>query len=291
MQRVLGLGLVLGLLWGCAGKNTVAGEDKTKAEQLEASLPSWCEKVCQRLGACGDTSCDCSGDVCGCTSVDDSCPSDCKKEMARYTTGGDECAAVGERFKNCIDGLSCEEFGGKDACRVSDADKALCPDDDESVPIDSTAGGPVTGPSPGSGGQTGTSTGTAGAPSTAGSSASGGASSGGASSGGASGGDSASGGASGGATGAPVVQCQAGYGTAGSPGAGTGDPTGVICEEGRDDCSDSRAYSWVCVRGSQGQLGCTCFVDSQVVGGFDPHSMSCPAIQTVNSGCGWNIAP
>ena len=43
------LGLLLPLLLGCSGQNVVAGDEKTKAEQLEASVPSWCESTCSRL--------------------------------------------------------------------------------------------------------------------------------------------------------------------------------------------------------------------------------------------------
>ena len=72
MRSSCRLWLFLPLFLGCAGKNVVAGEEKTKAEQLESALPSWCQSTCARLRACPEsTGCDCDGDVCQCSGVDD----------------------------------------------------------------------------------------------------------------------------------------------------------------------------------------------------------------------------
>jgi hypothetical protein len=248
--------LVLGLATvGCAGKNTVAGEDKTKAEQLEGSLPTWCQSTCERIDACSAPDCDCQGDTCNCD-TGAKCPAQCEEEMARFTDGTEACATVGENFKRCIDTMTCEEFNGNGKCELSAADKKLCPEMEGDTIEPSPAGGgqvpggggsgPVPSDNPGSAGTTG---GTAGA----------------------------------------TVTCGSGYGTGG---AGSAEPSAsaVICEEGLADCNDGHEYSWICARGSEGQLGCSCFVDSQVTGGFDPQSSSCPSRATVNAGCHWNIA-
>jgi hypothetical protein len=289
-------GLAFSLCLGCAGKNTVAGSDKTQAEQLEEAVPSWCVSICQRLAACSsDNGCHCSGDGCECAGVSDNCARDCEQEMERYTAHGDEeCAGVGLRFKSCIDRLSCEQFNDKQSCALSASDERLCPDDVDEPP--STCEPNCDVPPSGTGGFTGGPSGSAGSAAAGGDTASGtaGTSSGGASSGGsgpaqggASGGTGSGGAGSGGASGGPPVDCSAGYGSAGSSAGGS--PSSLTCEEGRDACSDGHSYNWVCVQGSQGQTGCTCFLDSQVTGGFDPGSASCPTLATVNSGCGWNI--
>jgi len=75
-------------------------------------------------------------------------------------------------------------------------------------------------------------------------------------------------------------------GSAGS----AGSTSSVTCEQGVSDCSDGHDYEWVCARNSQGQLGCTCFVDSQVTGGFDPETDGCPSLPTVDVGCDWSVA-
>ena len=62
----------------------------------------------------------------------------------------------------------------------------------------------------------------------------------------------------------------------------------VTCEEGRDTCSDGHDYSWICVVSSQGEAACSCLLDEQVVGAFDP-GVGCPALTEVNAGCGWNL--
>ena len=259
------------LCLGCAGKNTVAGADKTKAEQLEEAVPSWCERICDRLSTCaGGEECDCSGDVCTCNGGGVDCVSDCQHEMQRYTGGGDECATVGLRFSSCLDGLTCEQLGDKRSCRLSDAEERHCPHDDDDPPT----------------GGVGSPSGTGGATGSAGSATGGIPPSGAA---GMTSGGTGSGGASGGTGSGVSVSCDEGYGVGSAGTSAGGSPSSVTCEEGRQGCSDEHDYNWVCVEGSQGQLGCTCFVDSQVTGGFDPGRASCPSLPTVNAGCGWNI--
>lgn len=259
-------GLLVALtIGGCAGKNTVAGQDKTKAEQLEESLPSWCQSICQRIDTCAEAvpACDCQGDACDCSGggggTRASCPSECEQEMARYTN--DTCAVVGENLKRCIDTMTCEDFNGSRKCEVSNADKKRCPgvDDSSETPPSAAGGGapasggtgPVPDPGTGAAGNTG--------------------------------------GVVGGAAGGTLVSCSSSYGTGGGAGMEPAS-SAVICEEGRDDCNDGHEYSWICARGSEGQLGCSCFVDSEVTGGFDPQSADCPSPATVNAGCHWNIA-
>lgn len=255
MSRYL-FGLLVGLtIGGCAGKNTVAGEDKTKAEQLEESLPSWCQSICQRFDACAVAGCDCQGDVCDCNDEygSSSCPAECAREMERFAN--DACATIGENYKRCLDTMTCDDFEGGSKCKLSQSDKQLCPETDSGDPPSAVGGGPAV---PGGGG-----TGNVPDPST--------------------------GGATGGSASGTAVNCGSGYGTGGGvPDAPSS--SAVICEEGRTDCNDGHEYSWICARGSEGQLGCTCFVDSQVTGGFDPQSATCPTQSTVNAGCHWNIA-
>src|SRR5205814_3806649 len=99
-MRFAVLGLLLPAVLGCAGKNVVAGEEKTKAQQLAAAVPSWCATTCARLQACPAPPCDCVDDSCSCTSpAGNDCPAQCLDAMARFTTGADACAAVGELFR------------------------------------------------------------------------------------------------------------------------------------------------------------------------------------------------
>ncbi|HYJ09704.1 MAG TPA: hypothetical protein VEX18_11865, partial [Polyangiaceae bacterium] len=89
-MRSLVLGSFVGwlMLVGCSGQNVVAGEGKSKTEQLQSSLPSWCSSICNRLAICE-----------GAEKVDDDCPEDCQEEMARWTVGTDQCADAGARFQ------------------------------------------------------------------------------------------------------------------------------------------------------------------------------------------------
>lgn len=249
--------LVLGLATaGCAGKNTVAGEDKTKAEQLEESLPTWCQSICERINACSDSSCDCRGDTCDCD-TGAKCPEQCQEEMARFADGTDACASIGETFKRCIDTMTCEEFDRGGKCALSAADEKRCPEEDgDTIESSPSAGGGAAAPGGGGSGPVPSDSGTAGT--------------------------------TGGTTGTTVT-CASGHG-AGGGAAVEPSSSAVICEEGRADCNDGHEYSWICARGSEGQLGCSCFVDSEVTGGFDPQSSTCPTQATVNAGCHWNIS-
>jgi hypothetical protein len=264
------LSVLFPLVLGCAGKNTVAGEDpnaatgaKTKAEQLSASAPSWCDSTCKRLKACPTVSCNCdtSGNACDCPpSISASCQQDCAKAMTQFTLDGDACAAVGERFRSCVDAIGCSELTQGQDCAPSAADQAACPNGNSSG--DSA---PPTGTS--SGGSSSDTSGPNGTYPTAG---------------------TATGGAP--ATG-PLVSCQSGYGTAGAAGTSAGPPSSaVVCEEGVADCTDNHQYGWLCAVGSEGQTACSCLVDLHTTGGFDPGGTTCPSQAQVNAGCGWNIA-
>lgn len=150
MRRCLfGLGLLLPLFLGCSGENVVAGEEKTKAQQLEAALTTWCPSTCERLRACPQSAaCECTaGDECGsCVGVDEGCERQCAAAFEPYIDAGERCAAVGQRIKTCIDGLTCENLGGEDPCRASNAEKAACPDPNEiEVSPPMASGGPITG--------------------------------------------------------------------------------------------------------------------------------------------------
>jgi len=250
MRRCLyGLSLLLPLLVGCAGKNVVAGEEKTKAEQLESALPSWCQSTCTRLRACETSApcqCDAESDVCNsCVGVDENCEAQCKAYLAPFTGAGEMCAVIGERMEHCVDGLTCGDLGGQDPCVPSAAEKAACPDPneiDDSPPSGSV--GDSAGPSEG------------GAPST------------------------------GSYAGTNPVSCTDSYGAGGGqPASGSSQ---VTCEEGRANCTDGHEYSWICARDSQGQRACSCLVDAHATAGFEP-VMDCPDLSAVNVGCGWSL--
>ena len=229
-RRILGLCLPWLVLMGCSGQNVVAGDEKTKAEQLESSLPSWCQSTCVKLRACeADQDCGCSGDVCECSAgVDEDCDGACQDELTRWAQGGEECAAIGLRFQQCIDEAGCSLLDTTDRCSISEAEQATCPSldgSDSEPPSAGNGSGPSGGPN---GGTSGPSLGP---------------------------------------TPQPLVTCQEGYGTGG--GTGQAQPE-VICEEGHLACSDGHDHVVVCVRTSEGQTFCSCLLDEAVTGGFDP---------------------
>jgi hypothetical protein len=264
MRRCV-FGLLLPLVLGCAGKNTVAGEDQTKAEQLASGLPSWCTSTCARLADCASgNSCDCSGDLCDCSTADTSCPTECQKAFAGFTSGGDACAEVGQRYKSCVDHATCDTLEAVKGCLPTKAEQTMCPGPDDSDTVDNppvsggSVGGPIDTPP----------------------------SSGGTSSAGNSSGDPATAGTTSTPSGA-LVSCRSGSG--GGMAAGGPETSGIICEESRQDCTDGHNYGWICSRNSQGQEACSCLFDSSVTGGFAP-GPSCPDTTTVNAGCHWNLS-
>jgi hypothetical protein len=270
--------LVLPLLLGCSGKHVVAGEDKTTSEQFAASLPSWCENFCKTYASCaGATPCDCTGGTCRCENVSEAdCREDCQEELGRYKSGGDTCAEIGLRFQRCLDELTCTQLVESKAedCEPTDEEERQCPGDHD-APIVSDPGGPA-GPPPSVGGTVATGVGGAG---TIGGMGSAGEPGGTAGLGGATGGTGSDGGAP-----ADPVSCQGSYGVG-----GTGSGSGIICEEGRMRCSDGHDYGWMCARGSNLELACSCFVDGALTRGFDPASDSCPSVERVNTACGFYL--
>jgi hypothetical protein len=237
-------------LLGCSGQNVVGGEEKTKAEQLEASLPAWCQSICTELAACPED-CNCSDDVCYCTGVDEGCAEECQKGFSRYTKT-DGCAAVIERVQQCFDANGCDIQTTPGLCGPTDEDRAACPAIGEDIDEPPQAIEDPTSPATGTAGSSSMPTpGNSGGPNY---------------------------------PGVPVT-CQGAYGAGGGmPSAGSA----VTCEEGRDGCSDGHGYSWICAVGSQGQTACSCLLDEQVVGAFDPGA-GCPSLTQVNAGCGWNL--
>ena len=260
-HRWCGFSLLLPLLLGCSGKNVVAGEEKTKAEQLDSTLTSWCQSTCTRLRACPAVPCQCdtAGDVCNCVGVDDNCEVQCARSFDGYTDAGEGCAAVGQRYQKCIDGLTCSDLDNRhDPCRISAAERAACPDPDENVDVYPNGdGGDSTGPSSGGTSSAGPSAGqgtfTAGSASIPG-----------------------------------PVSCSGSYGTGGGAPASGGSQ--VTCEEGRLACTDGHDYSWICARDSQGRRACSCLVDAHATAGFEPVK-DCPDLTAVNAGCGWSLLP
>lgn len=246
-----GLGLWLPLFWGCSGAHVVAGEEKTKAEQLESGLPSWCESTCKRLRACpAPDSCDCNGDVCDCVGVDDGCEEQCPASFERYTGAGEDCAAVGQRIQRCIDDITCSQLNGQDPCKATAAERDACPEESDVDDVPPSAG-------PNGGGDTG----------------------------------SGSSGGSNGVSPTvdnPLVRCTDAYGSGG--GSPAPSAPHVTCEEGRSGCSDGHEYSWICSVDSQGQRACSCLVDGVASNGFQP-AAECPELAAVNAGCGWYLLP
>jgi hypothetical protein len=284
------LGLLLPLFLGCSGQNVVAGEEKTKAAQLEASAPSWCESTCSRLLDCASTTpCQCNGDVCDCLGVDESCPTRCKATLGAFTHAGEACAAIGERLTKCIDRATCDDLGHDDPCPLTAAERAACPEPDG---VDGGSDAPpAAGPNYGYAGSASAGegpSGTGGSVSYGGSTSTGGGPSGTAGSVGYAGSANLAGAASGGASSdaGPPVSCSESYG------AGGGQPqdgsSHVTCEEGRSGCSGGHEYAWLCSEDSQGHRACSCFVDSEVTGAF-ALTAACPALPEVNAGCDWNL--
>jgi hypothetical protein len=266
-RSLLRLSLFLPLFLGCAGKNIVAGEEKTKSEQLESALPSWCHSTCSRLLACPAVPCLCEGDVCNCVGVDSGCDKQCPKSFEPYIDAGEACAAVGQRVKDCIDTIDCTDLSRSNPCPVTEAERALCPDpndDSDDPPPDSN--GPTAGPT--------VTAGTANGSSSGGTTSIGGTSTGGAY------------GTAGTSAGTNPVSCQGSYGVGGS--AYASGNSQVTCEEGRAQCEDGHEYSWICARDSQGQRACSCLIDGHTTAGFEP-VMDCPDLSAVNTGCGWAL--
>lgn len=269
--------LMLPAFLNCSGKNVVAGTEKTDAEQLESSLPGWCKSVCSKFDQCEENSgCECADDQCTCTGFGDDCVEDCEEELARWAKGGDECAAVGERIKKCVDDLGCDVLNpnGND-CNSTPDERDACPKSD----LPDMPGGPD-GPSNGSGmlntggstnGSVGTgggssSSNTAGGPSFGGTSAGGGASVGGT-----------------GSSGGPVsCSLQSTSGQAGSANSAT------ICESGYSECSDNHEYGWYCVQTSAYKSVCSCLVDGDLTRAFEWNE-SCPDVLQVNVACDWHL--
>ena len=110
----------------CTGQHIVAGEEKTEAERFAAELPGWCEEICTKLAACGDD-CDCDSDACSCGSVDEDCPQECFDDMQRWAQGSDACAAVGQRFADCIEAEACKVLSTASECDTTQAESDACP--------------------------------------------------------------------------------------------------------------------------------------------------------------------
>ena len=251
-------GLLL-LVLGCAGRNVVAGEEKTKSEQLQEALPAWCRQTCEFMAACAASP------------GDRECQTSCQEQMSRYALGTEECADLGQHFVACVDSLTCDELQSSagSRCQATETEQARCPHP-------GTSGDPSRGLDPpmSSAGST-----SGGAYSTGGTASTGG--------GGAIGGDSGAGASAiAGAGAGPEVSCAMSSGTGGS----AYGSDSFTCEETRAYCSDGHAYGWICARGSQMLAGCSCFVDGQVTGGFAPGVGDCPQLQLVNAGCGWELA-
>jgi hypothetical protein len=252
--------MILPIFWGCAGKNVVAGEDKTQAEKLAADLPSWCQQTCQRLEVCDNPDvCDCQGDDCECKGVGDDCVNDCQKGLNKFAQS-ESCAETGRAYLSCLDSLGCELLaaGSKPPCLPLASEIDACDEDDETEPaptVPNGSGGTSSGDgSPAEGGSSdGPVPGAAAAPNTG-----------------------------------PSVSCSDSSGSGG----GTPDTSAgpyVTCQETLGNCSDTHEYSWICVDDAQGHGWCTCFLDGDPVGALAP-ALVCPTVPELNGACSWNLS-
>src|SRR5215216_4515958 len=112
MMRRAAWSAILPLFLGCAGRNVVAGDEKTTSQELAAAVPSWCRETCDFLAVCSmKRGCDCAaGDSCDCAVVPKDCEANCQKELSSYAVGDDVCAQAGQRIMGCIDRLTCDDI-------------------------------------------------------------------------------------------------------------------------------------------------------------------------------------
>jgi hypothetical protein len=89
-----------------------------------------------------------------------------------------------------------------------------------------------------------------------------------------------------------VVVCQGGSGSAAAGGTGV-TPGTMVCDLTRDGCSDGRAYRVSCTYlGPGAEVSCSCYLDGlpQTSFPWTAGGSSCPPVQEVNAGCGWQLA-
>lgn len=273
---LLGLGLPLVLTLACSGRSVGSGGHET-SQQVESSLPSWCQSTCRMLASCEvEQDCACTTEPCDCVSnvgPVSECSEDCQESLGERARISDACAQEIARFKRCVDARGCSVLDNSGVCPM--ARTGVCEDDGGDIANPPPSGGVVIGTGgtynsdPGSSAPQppiGTS-GTASIPAGPGMPA------------------------VGGGPGAPplpgpVVHCNSGTGSAG----GGPPPSGaqVICEEGHELCSDGSRYFTICVMTTGRQSSCSCFVNEQLTTAFDPGG-TCPTLAQINAGCGWNL--
>lgn len=303
------LWLMLPLFVGCSAEHIVAGTENTKAENLASSLPVWCTSACKQMQSC-DTDCACTAAQCDCNAVPDDCATSCQQELLQWTSGGDACAAVGERLKDCVDDAGCRLFGDnrldcsatpaeRERCGVPGGDAKGGDDDPPDVSGETGGAGPI--PPGGEGGIPAVGGGQGGTTSVGGTTSIGGseAASGGVGEAGtpSEGGSTHGGSTSTGGTGEAGV---GGVGEAGSPsevepvtctegsmsGTGGGASGTFQCQGEFSACSDNHNYDYFCVTSTG---NCYCFVDRQPVAGFS-FTKSCPTPVELDQACGWNLS-
>jgi hypothetical protein len=134
--RTLSWGLASWLLLalaGCSGTNVVAGEEQTKAEQLQSILPAWCDSACNKLQGCvASSDCACSSDYCSCASYEQDCPTECRNALAVFTQS-DFCVEAGKRLMKCIDDASCSDLNTS-LCAPTDEEESRCPTGGSATP-------------------------------------------------------------------------------------------------------------------------------------------------------------
>jgi hypothetical protein len=128
MKRLL-FGLLGTLLPACMTVDTPATDDEdTSTERALASdLDDWCDSTCARFGSCPER-CDCAGDTCSCTGIDDDCAEDCREALGEYLGQGDDCAEAGRTLMRCIDRVdTCDELYAGVDCEPASTE-AVCED-------------------------------------------------------------------------------------------------------------------------------------------------------------------
>lgn len=136
--------LSLPLVQACAGKSVRSGDAGAETtEQVEASLPSWCQSSCEMLIDCrADQDCVCSAGPCDCVSGVDSlseCTDSCEQQLGERALISDACAQQIARFQRCVDAEGCRVAQSSNVCPLATTD--ACDDYDGDVASPPPSGG------------------------------------------------------------------------------------------------------------------------------------------------------
>lgn len=119
--------LSLPLAQACAGKSVRSGDVGTEtSEQVEASLPSWCQSSCEMLMGCQvNQDCACSAGPCDCDGGLDSlteCTASCEQQLGERARISDACAQEIARFERCVDAQGCRVAQSSNVCPLATTD-------------------------------------------------------------------------------------------------------------------------------------------------------------------------